>query len=201
MHLQSTDTMQCGVSPHSACLESRCKWMPRTGNCRNAQNMFWSMARKNKDALVLGRDESPNQIRTQTWVENGQLTPDVLNFPESHHYVQASLHHLVQLSVHGHSGFAAGKSKRELRFKWDIPVMCNCGFGSSVYTAFWPLTTHSGQKDSKKGSTKQKKSNKNNKQFLSSLPQNNRKSCNITTLLTAEINNSSATHRRNNPDS
>lgn len=54
---------------------------------RNAQHMFWSMARKNKDALVLGRDKSPNQIRMQTWVEKGQLNPDVLNFPETLHYV------------------------------------------------------------------------------------------------------------------
>jgi len=78
------------------------------------------MARKKTGALVLGRDESPNQIRMQTWVEKGQLTPDVLNFPESHCSVPVSLHHFDQLSVHGHSGFATGKSERELRFIWHI---------------------------------------------------------------------------------
>lgn len=30
----------------------------------------------------------------------------------------------------------------------------------AVYKAFWPLTTHLGQKDSKKGSTKKKKGGK-----------------------------------------
>lgn len=90
--------------------------------------MFWSMARKNKGALVLGGDESPNQIRMQTWVEKGQLSPDVLIFPGSHHYVPPSLHHFDQLSVHGHSGFATGKSEKELRFIWEIRIMCNCGF-------------------------------------------------------------------------
>lgn len=42
---------------------------------------------KAKGALVWKRDESPNQIRKQTWVEKGWLTPDVLNFPERHHCV------------------------------------------------------------------------------------------------------------------
>lgn len=86
------------------------------------------MARKNKGALVLGTDEKPNQIRMKTWVEKGQLTPDVLNFPESRHHVPASFYHFDQLSVHGHSGFATGKSERVLRFIRDIRVMCNCGF-------------------------------------------------------------------------
>lgn len=80
----------------------------------------------------------------------------MLNFPESCHYVPASLQHFDQLSVHGHSGFATGKSQRELRFVRDIRVMDNW-FCSSVYRAFWPLTTHSGHKDNKKGSTKKKK--------------------------------------------
>lgn len=78
------------------------------------------MARKTKSALVLGRDESPKQIRMQTWVEKGQLTPDVLNFRESHHYVPASFCHFDQLSVRGQSGFATGKSDRELSFTWVI---------------------------------------------------------------------------------
>lgn len=41
---------------------------------------FGQWQEKNKGALVLGRDESPNQIRMQTWVEKVQLTPDVLSF-------------------------------------------------------------------------------------------------------------------------
>lgn len=86
------------------------------------------MARKNKGALVLWSDEKPNQIRMQTWVEKGQLTPDVLNFPESCHHVSASFYHFDQLSVHGHSGFATGKSKTPLRFIRDIRVLRNCGF-------------------------------------------------------------------------
>lgn len=59
------------------------------------------------------RDESPNQIRKQTWVEKGQLAPDGLNFPESHHCLPESPQHTHQLSVHGHSELPTGKSESE----------------------------------------------------------------------------------------
>lgn len=108
--MQSTDTMQCGIDQHDVNPESHCKWVLVTA-CRSAENIFWSMARKSKGALVWERDESPNQIRKQTWVEKGQLTPDVLNFPESHHCVPESFQHTDQLSVHGHSEFPTRNSE------------------------------------------------------------------------------------------
>lgn len=95
--MQSTDTVQCGGTPHGACPVANVH--QRSSVCRNAQNVFWSMARKRSLAEFWGG--MGDQIRSECrlgWKQDSLL--QIGKFPSRLPLCIASLH-----------PFATGKSE------------------------------------------------------------------------------------------
>lgn len=158
LHLQSTDTTQCGVAPHSACPESHCKWMSRTGSClqKHTEHVLVN-GKKKQSCFSFGERWESKPDQNANLGGKGTAHSRCAKFPR-----KSSLCASISLSLwsvtcpwpfracHWYIWERTQLYMGYMSYTW-------LWFCSPVYIAFWPLTTHSGQKDSKKGSTKKEK--------------------------------------------
>lgn len=106
--------------------------------------------KKRSVAMSFGEGWETRSDHNADWAGNG--TADLVKFPS-----KSSLCTSIFPSLLSAICLLMGNPRKNLNLH-EMSELCKAWwFSSSVYKAFWPLTTHLGQKDSKKGSTKKKK--------------------------------------------